>query len=261
MKRRGFTLLEVLVVVGLTGVLVGSLSLFVNQLASTRASIRDRAVRDSTVTTTFDSLQDAVATCVARSQDGSAGVSGTPLSIRVSFEGTTVQRAMSGTPERVLQPLDMVEVSFDPGNGRISISRDKRPASSLEGSVFAVRFRFFDGELWHEQWDSIAMDGLPTAVECSVWLKPWPGGRLPDWFPEEDGATGSFGDGDEDDELEDADFESFGALLELDEREDLPEPDRRRLILVPDPSQWDEDTFFEELPGMLDVDVNGEVEQ
>ena len=250
MRRRGFTLLEILIVIGITSVLVSSLGLFVNQIASTRTFIRARAERDAAITVVFDALEDALATSVARAEDGAPGVSGDALSLEVSFDGTTVQRAMGSSPVRVLLPADRIGVFFDSSSGLFSIQRDGKQPTILQGEAFAVRFRYFDGELWHEQWDSIGMNGLPIAVECSVWFKPWPEGEVPEWFPDE------FAEFDENTDVsdEEAEYESFGTLRELDEREDLPEPSRRRLILVPDAEQADEGAFFEEAPLLSESD-------
>jgi prepilin-type N-terminal cleavage/methylation domain-containing protein len=250
MSRRGFTLLEVLIVVGITGVLVSSLGLFVSQIASTREFVRTRAERDAAITTIFDALENSLATSVARAHDGGPGISGDGLSIEVSFDGTTVQRAMGGVPERVLQPADRVGISFDSSSGHFSIKRDGTSPSTLAGPIFAARFRFFDGELWHDEWDSLAMNGLPAAVECSTWFKPWPDDEIPEWFPDEFASFEVTKDIPEEEEA----FDSFGTLRELDEREDLPAPSRRRLMLVPDAKQVDEDAFFEEAHMLIEIE-------
>jgi prepilin-type N-terminal cleavage/methylation domain-containing protein len=250
MRRKGFTLLEVLIAVGITGVLVSSLGLFVSQIAATRKFVHTRAQRDAEITTVFDALEDALATSVARAHDGGPGISGDLLSIEVSFDGTTVQRAMGGSPERVLLPAGRVTISFDSSSGLFSIERDGKSSSTFEGAIFAARFRYFDGQLWHDAWDSVAMDGLPVAVECATWFKPWPDDELPEWFPDEFTSIEAKEDSLEDEEA----FNSFGTLRELDEREDLPAPSRRRLMVVPDAEQADEDAFFEEAHLLIETE-------
>lgn len=242
MTRRGFTLLEVVIVIGITTVLVSTLGLFVSQIASTRTSIRNQAEREAGITMVFDVLEDALVTSVARSDDGGSGILGDSLSIEVSFEGTTIQRALGTLPERVLVPEDRVRITFSPSSGEFSLQRDKQESSTLGVSVFAARIRYFDGELWYEEWDSIGQSSLPVAVEISVWFRPWPNEEIPAWFPEELAVD------EEESSLEEETYDSFGTLRELDEREDLPEPDRRRFVVVPDAVQVDESVFFEEGP-------------
>jgi hypothetical protein len=38
--------------------------------------------------------------------------------------------------------------------------------------VVAVAFRYFDGESWHDQWDSDEQGGFPTAVEFLIAIDP-----------------------------------------------------------------------------------------
>ena len=102
---------------------------------------------------------------------------------------------------------------------------------------------------WLEAWDSIINGGLPHAVECSIWFKPWPDEELPEWMPleTEDDAALEYDEMSESMPVERA-FEEFGSTEANGLEAELPEPDRRRIFAVLDADQPDEDAFFEESP-------------
>ncbi|MCH2143635.1 MAG: type II secretion system protein GspJ [Phycisphaerales bacterium] len=255
--RRGFTLIEVLLALGLIMLLVGSLGIFVNQVSETRVDLRTRSEQESSITIVFDALDGATGTCIALAGDGMPGFRGDAMSVEISFDSTTVQRALGDSSELVLVPEDRVQIRFEPSSGVLSIARDGDRPRDLAVRCFAVRFRFHDGNNWLEEWDSIAMGGLPHALECSVWYAPWPDETVPEWFPEgydEEGADFEIMFDDSEDFPEepmslDQLFDSFGedpadGFLDIDD--DLPDTDRRRIFAIPDAEQPDESTFFEE---------------
>jgi hypothetical protein len=98
----------------------------------------------------------------------------------------------------------------------------------LGGSIAKVRFRYHDGEAWRDDFDSLALNRLPVAVEVAVWFE------LPDELRESaqppadeqaslDGAIAPRAD--------------FGAPDE----ESLPPPDRVRVIAIPGSAEPDSD--------------------
>jgi hypothetical protein len=86
-------------------------------------------------------------------------------------------------------------------------------------NLVAIRFRYHDGEEWLEQWDS-SVEGLPRAIEMSIWTTPWPAGEQPSWMPEEGR-----------DEME----EPEEATLDAESADDLPTPDKQRIVAIFDP--------------------------
>ena len=264
--RRGFTLIEVLLAVALILALVTSLGVFVSQVSGSRQEIRARSERESTVTTMFDAVDDAVSTCIARMSDGASGISGDATTLAIGFDSTTIQRALEDDPERVLVPGGHLDIRFEPQSGRLSLTRDDDRMRTMPSSFFALRYRYHDGRSWRTEWDSVGMNGLPHAIECSVWFTPWPDEEIPAWFPDDYGDVlldGADADGfdlfTEPDPFEGAfDSEDAGSERGLDadlfDEESLPEPDRRRIFAIPDADQPDESTFFDEPLLRGDVD-------
>jgi prepilin-type N-terminal cleavage/methylation domain-containing protein len=251
--RRGFTLIEVLVALGITVVLVGALGLFVNQISSSRTRIRDRSTREAAATTILDAIDDALGTCIARQGDGTSGIVGNELSIEIAFDTSTVQRALGGSPQAVLNPGDRIAIDFSPGIGRFALARDGGSKNELDPIFFATRLRYHDGRSWRTRWDALEMGGLPRAVECSIWFAPWADEVIPEWFPEDYGEEGDLlsGPANEPGEPIDSDelLELFGSdddPADLAEDDGLPQPDRRRVFAIPDAEQPDESSFFEE---------------
>ncbi len=252
-RHRGFTLIEVLVALGITVVLVGALGLFVNQISSSRTRIRDRSTREAAATTILDAIDGALGTCIARQGDGTSGVVGDELSIEIAFDTATVQRALGGSPQAVLVPGDRITIEFSPGTGRFALARNGDSLRELEAGFFAMRLRYHDGSDWLSRWDAREMGGLPWAVECSIWFTPWPDEVIPEWFPEDfnESEDSLFRPVEDLEEPVDSDElrELFGSgrdSIDSTGDDDLPQPDRRRVFAIPDAEQPDESSFFEE---------------
>ena len=60
---RGFSLLETMIAVGLIGVLIGTIGLFVNQIAGSRTQLRASTSRDALATAIFDGLERSRGVC------------------------------------------------------------------------------------------------------------------------------------------------------------------------------------------------------
>ena len=273
--RPGFTLVEVLLALGLVLVLVTFLGLFVGQVADSRGELRAMSEREALVTTVFDAIDASTATCIALRGDGNAGISGDETSLDIAFHATTIQRAFADDPGRVLVPGGHVAIEFDADSGRTALSRDDDRTRTMPTTLFALRFRYHDGRGWRTSWDSVRMEGLPHAIECSVWFSPWPDEVIPAWFPEDYGLDDGSGFEDEDvfaafalddadpvlDDIDDLEADlASGTRGDLVDEDALPRPDRIRIFAIPDAEQPDESTFFDEpfLSGELDPFDTGE---
>ncbi len=44
----------------------------------------------------------------------------------------------------------------------------ERQRTSFAEAAASIRFRYFDGQRWHDQWNSFEQQALPQAIEFSV---------------------------------------------------------------------------------------------
>ena len=217
---RGFSLLETLIALGLIGVLVGTIALFVNQLADSRAQLRATTGREALATAIFDGLEQALMTSMARTGTGAPGIVGTSRTVSVAHDGVVVSRVFGDVPQSVLEPESILRFEFDDSSGETRLRRDDSSASLPGIPLGAVRFRYLSGGRWFDSWDSFASGGLPAAIECSIWwVSPF------DETEEDEGML----------EPDAFDFDAFDSSAD-DSPNDLEvvPPDRLRLMRVPD---------------------------
>ncbi|MHC4217414.1 MAG: type II secretion system protein GspJ [Planctomycetota bacterium] len=243
MRRRAFSLLEVLVAIGLVILLFGSMFTFMYDTLSARGRALEHAGRQLAAVTLIERAELDLMSCIVGDRVYGAGVEGDNTSLRTLTRGLATHLAGRGTGDPVVfGDLQQVEYRFEEDRGRIEARRrpagvrgpDRTPFAPLGGTVYKVRFRYHDGSVWRDSYDSMAEGRLPEAVEIAVWFHPWPGEQRPE---EEDPA------------LEIPERLTFDATAGFDEaayaREsdlelfDEPEPDRIRVIVVPDASADD----------------------
>jgi prepilin-type N-terminal cleavage/methylation domain-containing protein len=211
--RRAFTLFEVLVAIGLIGVLAGALAIFVDDLATTGRVVARANERVRGCDALFAAVEGALQTAVADGGARGAGVSGTSTSLRVLSSRT---EAAGGTARQISEhafaPLAVTELRDSAGLvslGRAGLS------TVLPPSVARVRFRYHDGTGWTDAFDSLQAGALPRAVEVSVWF------AAPD-------AAGGEAASDRSTRDDDAPDSEDGM------EEELPPADRVRVFAVPD---------------------------
>jgi type II secretory pathway component PulJ len=165
---RGFTLFEILVSVGLFGLLVFAMSSFLGDARRVRTRVAADVERNLAVAAIVGELAESIATCVT--DEGGKGVRGTSTSIEVAFAGVPAWRIGTDEPAAALAPVDTLTLRFDAGDGRVEIGRDGAAATRGPIAFEAVRFRYLDGGTWRDEFDSTAEGRLPQAVELSIWF-------------------------------------------------------------------------------------------
>lgn len=232
MTRRAFTLFEVLVAIGLIGVLAGALAIFVDDLATTGRVVARANERVRGCDALFAAVEGALQTAVADGGARGAGVSGTSTSLRVLSSRT---EAAGGTARQISEhafaPLAVTELRDSAGLvslGRAGLS------TVLPASVARVRFRYHDGTGWTDAFDSLQAGALPRAVEVSVWFAaPDAAGGEGMGGAQQPGRTADLGAGDSaasDRSTRDDDAPDSEDGME----EELPPADRVRVFAVPD---------------------------
>jgi len=241
MSRRGFTLLEVLIALGM---ILALMSVMMSVTSSIREGKQRLQVSMSTeygAMVAFELLESASDTCIALDSYGQSGIVGDATELVVSSSSLAIGD-MASEDSGVSPLFDLDRIRFSLRDTDLMIGNDESGQEILVPSVTAIRFMYFDGTDWQSSWDS-GRDGLPHAVELAIWTSPWPEGIYPSWMPEVENLEE--GEGSEDffiaeDTL--AGLDDFERDISFAE-EDEPLPDYRRTVAVFAPSSSDGDSF------------------
>lgn len=166
MRRNAFTLVEVLVALGLVVALAAGMYGFVTSMRERQERIAEETRRSGGVSAFFDQLESDVLTCVA--QDGKLGTG-----VRGNAESLTlVSRGVGISSDAALADARVTEYRF--AGDTISASRREAAGTALDqpfsGGIGKVRFRYYDGTTWRDSFDSVQASGLPVAIEVAVWF-------------------------------------------------------------------------------------------
>ena len=217
--RRAFTLLEALVAIGMMVLLVGALSLFLDDLTMTRAAAARTAARTRSADALFGAVETALMTAVVDGGRQGAGVQGNATRMRVLSSRTD---AGSGTVHQLARaafsPLSATAVTW--GGGSVTVERGN-VSSTLPAQVRALRIRYLGDAGWEESFDSMQAGMLPLAVEVSLWFGQ----------PVAQGEGSAAGEGGDAGQGADAGADMPDADVT---EEDLGPPDRVRVFAVPD---------------------------
>lgn len=224
-RRRGFTLAEVLLAIGLVAALAGGVFSFMWNLLDRRGSILQAASEADAAGVLFERIEADLLCAIAGDEGVGAGIVGESARVRVLTWGVALGAPVGATAAADLQGSEYV---FDAARGEVRARRwtGASPAGGaglevVSDRVQHLRLRYFTGREWVDRFDSLR-EGLPVAVEVSIWF----GAPLVEegvLAEEENGLA-----------LADAgEMAEPEAPLEEGERP-RREADRRRVIVVPD---------------------------
>jgi prepilin-type N-terminal cleavage/methylation domain-containing protein len=218
--RRGFTLLELIVAATLILALVAAMAAFLMDALRIRSRVSAETDRFRAADAVISAIEQALETTLVEDPSLGPGVSGDATSLSVLRAGLASWRLGTGDRMRAMEELDRVHVHFDRSVRRVSIGRGELPATALPGSIERLRFRYFDGQAWTDEFDSLSKGQLPVAVEIALWLRPRAAASTPVERPEFDEVDDTeAGDGD-------------------------PLPDRLRIVTIPDADPDDDVAEF-----------------
>lgn len=246
---RGFSLLELLVAIGLLAVLVGAVYAFIVTLFDREARALDEAARSQTATMVFDRLESDLMSAVATGPGGSAGFSGARESITIAHRSV-----MPGSDAAPWSDAQATTIRFDARQGLLTLERVESDGAvnaaagddplPFPVTLRAARFRFHDGNDWRDAYRSTR--SLPAAVELAIWFGEVAADEPDDALDAEDGFLGDDRGLGSDPLGAETPFDPNRMSLEelagmtggFDneplEEEDLGQPDRVRVITIPD---------------------------
>jgi type II secretory pathway pseudopilin PulG len=163
---RAFTLVEVLIALGLILFLSASLLSYLWSLIDRRDTLITVAAQQSAAGAVLEQLEHDLSTTFAADTAGNAGVKGGVTGIVVRCRGTNLI-----TQDTDLSDLQGSEIRLGPGvlSAR-RLTASPGPMETVAEGVERIRFRYFDGKEWLEEFDSAAKGELPVAIEASVWF-------------------------------------------------------------------------------------------
>ena len=239
LARRGFTLLEVLLALGLIAMLSGGVFAFLWQLTLQKSMLVEGALEGQAADAIIERLEEDLTGAVAADSSGVAGIVGTQSTLRVLYRSVTLPIK---DEDRAWAKGDLQGSEFSLEGGVLKAARwdahrvkTAGAAEPVPGTIGALKFRYYDGGSWVDSFDSKESGTLPVAIEVSIWLGP---GRS---IPSEPAAA----DQDARKSSPDRKPDSAGAepakaktettsTTRSSSRSDTPPPDRVRVIVVPD---------------------------
>lgn len=229
MIRRGFSLLEVLLAIGIVMILSGAIYSFLFDLMNKRDRIVELTDRARVGIGVLETIERDLTTTLAGASRFGAGISGTSTTLTLLSRSVTLP--IGQTSGAVLGDLQGVRFSWSGSQSSLEASRwdvlsgGERTTQVLSTQVEYVQFRYYDGRAWRGEFDSSRDGALPVAIEVAIWfgvrvpavdLRGFEGSSFREGFGAID--DGAFGD------------DAASEPIEVPQRE----PDRVRVIVVPD---------------------------
>lgn len=209
--RTGFTLIEVMVGLGLIALLLGSIMSLVAELGRHRAFITAGWHSGRGVDALLDRMERDLSMVIAGDPQLGPGIQGTSDSLSLLTRSTWIDHA--GTKEMSgAEHVDLKQVNYRPGSARAKsrdgpAGTDDQPSAPRMGGMsveespvwptlrsaeapdrsgniadsdVVIRFRYLVGREWVDQVDSLKSRRLPRAVEVSAWIGSSPVSGLED---------------------------------------------------------------------------------
>lgn len=169
MKRRGFTILEVLIGLSLLIVLVAGAYGLLLQLHTRQQEVARLAARNTIGTTIVDAVERAVLTCVADAGADGPGISLTDSTLRLVYRDLSPDLPPTDDAFSSRARLAVIHHT-DTRTAEVTVTHGARAPTTTIANIERLRFRAHDGDDWIEEFDSRAAGRLPVAIEVAVWF-------------------------------------------------------------------------------------------
>ncbi|RMH11005.1 MAG: prepilin-type N-terminal cleavage/methylation domain-containing protein [Planctomycetota bacterium] len=231
MTRRGFSLLEVMLAIGIVLVLSGVIYAFLFDLMDARERIVRYSDRSRVGIGMMETIERDLMTTLAGSSRFGAGIKGGSTWLTLLSRSVTLP--IETDSQTVLGDLQGVKFEWQPGRGELRASRwdvlsgETALSEVISEEIEHLQIRYYDGRAWRGTFDSSTTGRLPVALEVAVWFgtprRPAPsaGSFESVGFRDEPGFNEAFDPGSWERETTD---------VQLPTRE----PDRVRVMVIPD---------------------------
>jgi prepilin-type N-terminal cleavage/methylation domain-containing protein len=198
--QRGFTLIEMILAVGVLGLILAMLASSFNAVAHSKVHAEGRLLVDregrAILWQMSKEVRNAVQTPLIPSHvflqgAGHSGSNGPVDTITLSTFDAGHRRAITGLAPEYVVTYDVRSNSEHPGWYVLQRSQQSGLMASASGgqtlvladNLLSLHLRYFDGQRWSEEWDSSAAKQgtqLPVAVAIQLEMAA-PGGRIMDF--------------------------------------------------------------------------------
>lgn len=196
-RQRGFTLIEMMLAIGVLGLILAMLATSFNTVAHSKVHAEGRLIVDregrALLWQISKEVRDAVQTPIAPSHvlllgGGHAGGSGPIDTLTLSTLDAGHRRAITGiAPEYIVSYSEVLNPDH---RGWYLLQRTQQSGLMLAAAagqsimladnLLSLHLRYFDGQRWTESWDSTSLPPgrqLPVAVAIQIQMAA-PGGRV-----------------------------------------------------------------------------------
>jgi prepilin-type N-terminal cleavage/methylation domain-containing protein len=197
MRARGFTLIEMMLAIGVLGLILAMLSTSFSTVAHSKVHAEGRLLVDregrALLWQISKEIRDAVQTPLAPSHvallgGGHIGNNGPIDSITLATLDAGHRRAITGLAPEYLVTYNVLSNPDHPGwyllqrwqqSGLLPPAANAAQSIILADNLLSLHLRYFDGQRWGESWDSSSLAPgrqLPVAVAILIEMAG-PGGR------------------------------------------------------------------------------------
>jgi prepilin-type N-terminal cleavage/methylation domain-containing protein len=168
-RRRGFTLVEVIVSIVLLSLLTAGVATLISDLRLRRDAILDLGAANRAADALIAAIESDLPTTFVATRDGQPGISGnaTSLTIRSSVTPLSLDADATPTGEHTRSRFAFERASGVLKAARGPASQEPSP-TDMTDRLADLRFRYHDGQAWRSSFDSAASGTLPVAVEVIV---------------------------------------------------------------------------------------------
>ncbi|TVQ75571.1 MAG: prepilin-type N-terminal cleavage/methylation domain-containing protein [Phycisphaeraceae bacterium] len=226
---RGFTLMEVLVSLGVLAILTSAMGAYLWDLRSQTLLLKDLTDDRRYSELLFQTIEEHLGTAISQTMSGEPGMTGEADSLVL-----TSRKIMPGASSEMqrITPMQGVRIEFDRESNTVWLAASDRPDAreAISHRVERLRFRFFDGRQWSDRFAASGDAALPALIEVGLWFQP-PG--APRTTVEPDGASAIPAEEEFVNRFAADEVRSTFELIEERERERIVRaPDRLRVFAV-----------------------------